>query len=109
MADVDDEPDGCWVADFMSVEDSKHVSFWSSSDLETWEATCTNSISLAKWEDMNLQYPELDQEPHALAESIGGAQAIITAIEEAKSAYVELYDSGTMQHLSPYHEDFTTY
>ena len=23
--------------------------------------------------------------------------------------YVELYDSGTMQHLSPYYENFTTY
>ena len=57
---------------------------------------------------MDLQYPELDQE-HALAESVGGAQAVITAIEEAKSAHIELYNSGAMRHLSPYREDFITY
>jgi hypothetical protein len=58
---------------------------------------------------MDLQYPESDQEPHALTESVGGVQAVITAVEEAKSAHIELYDSGAMQHLSPYCEDFTTY
>jgi hypothetical protein len=57
---------------------------------------------------MDLQYPELDQK-HALAESVGSTQAIITAIEEAKSAHIELYNSGAMRHLSPYREDFTTY
>jgi hypothetical protein len=36
-------------------------------------------------------------------------QAIITAVKEVKSAHIKLYDSGAMQHLSPYHKDFTTY
>jgi hypothetical protein len=58
---------------------------------------------------LELQYPESDEGPHVLTKSAGGAQAIITAVEEAKSVRVELYDSGAMQHLSPYHEDFTTY
>jgi len=44
-----------------------------------------------------------------LAEYRGGIQAIITAVEEAKSACIELYDSSIMWHLSPYCEDFITY
>ena len=103
VADADDEPDGCWAADFASEEDSERASSWSGSDSETWEA------ALAEWEDLELQYPEPDKEPHAPTESAGGAQAVITAVEEAKSACVELYDSGATRHLSPYHEDFTTY
>ena len=54
---------------------------------------CINSLSLAEWEDMDLQYPEQDEKPYAL-NSVGGAQAIITAIKEVKSAHVKLYDSG---------------
>jgi hypothetical protein len=109
VADADNEPDGCWVADFASEEDSEHASSWSGSDSETWEAACADSPSLAEWEDLELQYPKSDEEPHTLAKSAGGAQAVITAVEEAKSAHVELYDSGATRHLSPYHEDFTTY
>ena len=77
--------------------------------METWEAARADSPSLTEWEDLELQYPKPDEEPHALAESAGGAQAVITAVEEAKSARVKLYDSGAMRHLSPYREDFTTY
>jgi hypothetical protein len=108
VADADDEPKGCWAADFASEEDSEHVSFWSGSNLETWEAARTDSSSLAEWEDMDLQYPEQDEELHAL-DSVGGAQAVITAVKEAKSAHVKLYDSGATRHLSPYCEDFITY
>ena len=107
VADMDDEPDGCWAADFASEEDSERASSWSGSDSETWEAARADSPSLAEWEDMELQYPE--QELHTLAESIDGAQAIITAVKETKSACIELYDSGATRHLSPYREDFITY
>ena len=58
---------------------------------------------------MELQYPESDEDFPALTESAGGAQAIITAVEEAKSVCIELYNSSTTWHLSPYREDFTTY
>jgi len=109
MADVDDEPDGCWAADFVSKEDSECASSWSSSDLETWEAACTDSPSLTEWEHMELQYPESDEVFPTLAESAGGAQAVITAVKEVRSVHVELYDSGTTWHLSPYRKDFTTY
>ena len=109
VADMDDEPDGCWVADFTSAEDSERASSWSGSDSETWETTHTDSPSLAEWEDLELQYPKPDEEPHVLAESAGGVQAVNTAVKEAKSACIELYDSGVTQHLSPYCEDFTTY
>jgi len=85
------------------------MSSWSSSDSEIWEAAHADSPSLTEWEDLELQYPELDEEPLVLAESTGGVQAIITAVKEAKSAHVELYDSSATQHLSPYCEDFTTY
>jgi len=57
---------------------------------------------------MDLQYPEQDEKPYAL-NSVGGAQAIITAIKEVKSACVKLYDSGATWHLSPYYKDFITY
>jgi hypothetical protein len=109
VADTDDEPDGCWAADFVSAEDSEHASFWSGSDLETWEAAHADSPSLTEWEDLELQYPESDEGLHMLTESTGGTQAVITAVEEAKSARIELYDSSAMWHLSPYCEDFTTY
>ena len=109
VADADNKPDGYWVADFASEEDSERASSWSGSDSETWEAARADSPSLAEWEDLELQYPKLDEELHALAESAGGAQAVITAVEEAKSVRVELYDSSTTRHLSPYRKDFTTY
>ncbi len=54
VADMDNEPDGCWAADFASEEDSEHASSWSRSDLETWEAARADSPSLAEWEDMEL-------------------------------------------------------
>ena len=109
MANADDEPNGCWVADFVSEEDSEHASSWSGSNSETWEAACADSPSLAEWEHMELQYPESNEDSPVLAKSAGGAQAIITAVKEVKSARVELYDSGMTQHLSPYRDDFTTY
>jgi hypothetical protein len=58
---------------------------------------------------MELQYPESDEDSPTLVKSAGGTQAVITAVKEAKSVCVELYDSSVMQHLSPYCEDFTTY
>jgi hypothetical protein len=58
---------------------------------------------------MELQYPESNEDFPALAESAGGAQAIITTVEEAKSVRIELYNSSATRHLSPYHKDFTTY
>jgi hypothetical protein len=93
----------------VSAEDSKRVSSWSGSDLETWEAACANSLSLARWEDLEFQHPEQDEELHTLTESTGGTQAVITTVEEAKSVHVELYDSSAMRRLSPYCKDFTTY
>jgi len=57
---------------------------------------------------MDLQYSEQDEKPYAL-NSVGGVQAIITAVKEVKSAHVKLYDSGAIWHLSPYHKDFITY
>ena len=38
-----------------------------------------------------------------------GAGTVITAVEEARSAQVKLYDSGVTCHISPYHNDFKTY
>jgi hypothetical protein len=109
VADPNDKPDGCWAADFASKEDSEHASSWSGSDMEVWEAVHDASLSPGEWEDLELQYPKLDIEPPLPVESTGGMQAAIAAVEEAKSAWVELYNSGTMWHLSPYHDDFITY
>jgi hypothetical protein len=109
VANPNDEPDGCWVADFMSEEDSKHVSSWSGSDVKVWEATHDTSLSPGEWEDLKLQYPKLDVEPPSPVKSAGGAQATITAVEEAKSAQVELYDYSATRHLSPYRNNFITY
>jgi len=109
VADPDDEPDGCWAADFASDEDGEHASSWSGSDAETWEAARNASLSPGEWEDLELQYPVSDAEPPSPTEYADGAQATITAVEEAKLAWVELYDSGAMRHLSPYRNDFITY
>jgi hypothetical protein len=109
VADADDKPDGCWVADFASTEDSERASSWSGSDSETWEAAHANSPLLTEWEDLELQYPKSDEEPHTLTKSAGGMQAIITAVKEAKLARIKLYDSSATWHLCPYRKDFTTY
>jgi hypothetical protein len=65
----------------------------------------SSSWSLSRWEDMELQYPDSDEMPLP-AVTVGGAQAVITAVEEARSAQVELYDSGATRHPFPYCEDF---
>jgi hypothetical protein len=109
VADPDDEPDGCWAADFASEEDSERASSWSGSDVEAWEAARDASLSPGEWEDLELKYPELDAEPPLPVKSAGGTQAAIAAVEEAKSTRAELYDSGATRHLSPYHDDFITY
>ena len=109
VANPNDEPNGCWVAGFVSEEDSECVSFWSRSNVEVWEATHNASLSPGEWEDLELQYSELEVELPSPVKSTGGMQANIVAVEEAKSAWVELYDSSTTWHLSPYHDDFITY
>ncbi len=109
VADPDDEPNGCWAADFVSDEDGERASSWSRSNTETWEAACDTSLLSGEWEDLELQYPALDAEPPSPAEYADGAQATIAAVKEAKSVWVELYDSGAMRHLSPYRNDFITY
>jgi hypothetical protein len=109
VANPNNEPNGCWVADFVSEEDSECASSWSRSDVKAWEAVRNASLSPGEWEDLELKYPELDAEPPLPIESAGGAQAAIATIEEAKSVRVKLYDSGTTWHLSPYRDDFITY
>jgi hypothetical protein len=38
-----------------------------------------------------------------------GDEAVIAAVEETRSAWVKLYDSGATCHISPYCDDFETY
>ena len=109
VADPNDKPDGCWAADFASEEDSEHASSWSGSDMEVWEAVHDASLSPGEWEDLELKYPESDAELPLPVESAGSMQATIAAVEEAKSTWVKLYDSGATRHLSPYHNNFITY
>jgi hypothetical protein len=81
---LDDEPDGCWSAVF--IGDVSHSA------------------------EAILNTPQGCKEAGASAVSSGRlAAAVITQVEAAKSAWVELYDSGATCHLSPYCDDFTMY
>ena len=80
---VDDEPEGCWSAVFTSDALKFGVQDTAPQEREETGASATAECGLAA--------------------------AVITQVEEARPARVELYDSGATRHISPYREDFSTY
>jgi hypothetical protein len=84
VATSDDEWDGCWSAVFAS--------------------------DVLELPEVAVITPQECEEAGAGAALSGRlTAAAITHVEEAKPVCVELYDSGTTHHISPYCNDFVTY
>jgi hypothetical protein len=93
VADSDDSPDGCWTVNI----DTDPCQWEYLSDSESRATTQAEPDKLADEEPEVLEGPEAD------------ASAVITAVDEAQVARIELYHSGATRHISPYKRDFTTY